>query len=450
MTLASVATPMLRRAGYDRERAGAILSAGGIGAVLSPPVMGAASFLIAELTRVPYLEVIRWSLVPTLLYYVSILLMIELDAARLPAADAMVEAEPLGRRCRGKVRCTSLNLAVLVRLLVLGVLRRARRRLEHGRSRSPASWLRRADTAVTPSRLLRALDDAGRRLVPVAITCAVAGILVGVVSLTGLGLKFSGILIGLSGGQLLPALLATAAVLLVLGLALPVTASYVVAAVITAPALVKLGVPEPAAHLFIFYFALLSEVTPPTALSCLAVSAITGGDPVPHDVEHVALRAARVRGAVPVRAAGRHGLLLVGPWPQVVLATTASAVAGIAALVAGAVGGWWSAPLGWPQRVAAGGGGAARSCRPFPRWTRSARCSPERCASAWGAEDDAVCCRPRRATPRGGDHREAVGAHVGDQLVRAGCRGRRARARPRAAASSRAASPRPRAPARRA
>jgi TRAP transporter 4TM/12TM fusion protein len=347
VTLASVATPMLRRAGYDRDRAGAILSAGGIGAVLSPPVMGAASFLIAELTRVPYLEVIRWSLVPTLLYYVSILLMIELDAARLPASEVAIEAEPVGRLLRrGWIHVA--NLAVLVALLVWGVS--AARAVVWSTALAVASsWLRRED-ALTPARLLRALDEAGRRLVPVGVTCAVAGILVGVVSLTGLGLKFSGILIGLSGGHLLPALVATAAALLVLGLALPVTASYVVAAVITAPALVKLGVPEPAAHLFIFYFALLSEVTPPTALSCLAVSAVTGGDP--YRTMWQTWRYALPAFVVPFLFAlpGGMALLLVGPWPRVVLAT-ATAIAGIAALVVG-VAGYWRRPFSWPARAA--------------------------------------------------------------------------------------------------
>jgi TRAP transporter 4TM/12TM fusion protein len=346
VTLASVATPVLRRAGYDREHAGAILSAGGIGAVLSPPVMGAASFLIAELTRVPYVEVIRWSLVPTLLYYVSILLTIELDAARRPPAEAEVAARPLGPLLRqGAVHL--LNVVVLVVLLVLG-FSAERAVLWSMAVAIAASWWTRAD-AVTPSRLLRALEDAGKRLVPVGITCAVAGILVGVVSLTGLGLKFSGILIGLSGGRLFPALLATAVVLLVLGLALPVTASYVVAAVITAPALVQLGVPEPAAHLFIFYFALLSEVTPPTALSCLAVSAVTGGSP--YRTMWITWRYALPAFVVPFLFAlpGGMTLLLVGPWPLVVLSTV-TAVAGIAALVAGASG-WWGGPLGWPQRA---------------------------------------------------------------------------------------------------
>jgi TRAP transporter 4TM/12TM fusion protein len=346
VTLASVATPMLRKAGYDREHAGAILSAGGIGAVLSPPVMGAASFLIAELTRVPYVEVIRWSLVPTLLYYVSILLMIDLDAARRPPTAAPIDAPSLGPLLRaGAVHL--LNVAVLVALLVLGFS--AERAVLWSMAAAVAtSWLRR-DTALTPARLARALADAGKRLVPVGVTCAVAGILVGVVSLTGLGLKFSAILIGFSGGRLLPALLATAAVLLVLGLALPVTASYVVAAVVTAPALVAIGVPEPAAHLFIFYFALLSEVTPPTALSCLAVSAITGGNP--YRTMWITWRYALPAFVVPFLFAlpGGMRLLLVGPWPEVLLATV-TAIAGMAAVVS-AVGGWWGGPLGWPYRV---------------------------------------------------------------------------------------------------
>lgn len=347
VTLASVATPMLRRAGYDRERAGAILSAGGIGAVLSPPVMGAASFLIAELTRVPYLEVIRWSLVPTLLYYVSILLMIQLDAARMPPSDAAVAVEPVGRLLRRGFLHLA-NLAVLVGLLVWGVSA-ARAVVWAIALAIAASWLRRED-ALTPARLLRAFDEAGRRLVPVGVTCAVAGVLVGVVSLTGLGLKLSGILIALSGGHLVPALLATAAALLVLGLALPVTASYVIAAVVTAPALVELGVAEPAAHLFIFYFALLSEVTPPTALSCLAVSAVTGGDP--YRTMWQTWRYALPAFVVPFLFAlpGGMALLLVGPWPTVLLAAV-TAVAGIAALVAGAAG-FWRRPLGWPARAA--------------------------------------------------------------------------------------------------
>jgi TRAP-type uncharacterized transport system fused permease subunit len=116
-------------------------------------------------------------------------------------------------------------------------------------------------------------------VVPVAATCACAGIIVGTVTMTGLGLKFSTILVALAGGSKVLALLYTAGILLILGLALPITASYIIAAVITAPALVKLGVPAFAAHMFIFYYSVLSEVSPPTALSPFAAAALTGGSP---------------------------------------------------------------------------------------------------------------------------------------------------------------------------
>src|SRR5690606_3180837 len=137
----------------------------------------------------------------------------------------------------------------------------------------------RPDTALWPRRLLDALEMGARGVLSVVATTAVAGIIVGVVNLTGLGLEFSSIIIGLAGGNLLLTLILAAVVLLILGLALPITASYIVAAVIVAPALIEMGVPEAAAHMFIFYYSVLSEVSPPTALACFAVSAITGGNP---------------------------------------------------------------------------------------------------------------------------------------------------------------------------
>jgi TRAP-type uncharacterized transport system fused permease subunit len=158
-----------------------------------------------------------------------------------------------------------------------------------------------------------------------------------VVNLTGLGLKLSGILVDMGGGLLLPTLVLTALVLLVLGLALPITASYVVAAVVTAPALQQLGVPLPAAHMFIFFYAVLSEVSPPTALSCVAVCAITGGDV--YRTMWITWRYALPAFVVPFLFAlpGGTALLLLGPWPDVVRAT-ATAMLGMVALVAGAAG----------------------------------------------------------------------------------------------------------------
>jgi TRAP-type uncharacterized transport system fused permease subunit len=140
------------------------------------------------------------------------------------------------------------------------------------------SFLRR-ETALTPPRLLGALRAGATGVLGVVATTATAGIIVGVVTLTGLGLKFSSIVIDYAGGSLLLTALFTALVVWIVGLAVPVTASYIICAVIAAPALIKLGVPDYAAHMFIFYYAVLSEVSPPTALSPFAAAAITGGDP---------------------------------------------------------------------------------------------------------------------------------------------------------------------------
>ena len=135
------------------------------------------------------------------------------------------------------------------------------------------------ETAITPKRLVKTLSDGSTSVLTAATTCATAGIIVGVVTLTGLGLKFSSIVIDYAGGNLLLTALYTALIVWIVGLAVPVTASYIICAVIAAPAMIKLGVPDVAAHMFIFYYAVLSEVSPPTALSPFAAAAITGGDP---------------------------------------------------------------------------------------------------------------------------------------------------------------------------
>src|SRR6187397_1553338 len=140
------------------------------------------------------------------------------------------------------------------------------------------SFLRK-ETALVPRKLVKALADGSIGAINAATTCACAGIVVGVVTLTGLGLKFSSILIAYAGGSLLLTAIYTSLVVWIIGLAVPVTASYIICAVIAAPALTKLGVPDFAAHMFIFYYAVLSEVSPPTALSPFAAAAITGGDP---------------------------------------------------------------------------------------------------------------------------------------------------------------------------
>ena len=275
--IGTVAYPMLAKAGFGKNAAGGLLAAGGLGAILSPPVLGAAAFLIAEFLKISYLDVIWMATIPTCLYYLALLIMVELDARIVGARDVVFAAEmSLGQLTR-RYGFHFLSLIAVVVFMLIGF--------------SPMlsvfwatitafalSFLRR-ECALVGDRLVRALADGSIGVLTAATTCASAGIIVGVVTLTGLGLKFSSIVIDYAGGSLLLTAIYTSLVVWIIGLAVPVTASYIICAVITAPALTKLGVPDFAAHMFIFYYALLSEVSPPTALSPFAAAAITGGDP---------------------------------------------------------------------------------------------------------------------------------------------------------------------------
>jgi len=275
--IGTVAYPMMKKAGFEKNAAGGLLAAGGLGAILSPPVLGAAAFLIAEFLKISYLDVIWMATIPTILYYLSLFIMVEIDSRRFGARDVVYKPEmTLGEMTR-RYGFHFVSLIAVVIFMVIGY--------------SPAlsvfyailttfalSFLRR-DTALVPKKLVRALADGSISALGAATTCACAGIVVGVVTLTGLGLKFSTIVIDYAGGSLLLTSIYTALIVWIIGLAVPVTASYIICAVVAAPAMIKLGVPDFATHMFIFYYAVLSEVSPPTALSPFAAAAITGGDP---------------------------------------------------------------------------------------------------------------------------------------------------------------------------
>jgi len=348
VTLGAVAWPLLKRSGYDRESAGGLLAAGGIGAILSPPVLGAASFLIAEILKISYLEVLIMASIPTILYYASILFMVEGDARRLSLKQVTL----------GKIDVIALtrqywfhfaSLVTIVIFMALGFT--AMTAVFYSILISIAtSYLNKA-SALYPKKLIRALAAGTKQVLGVASTCACAGIIVGVINLTGIGLKFSGIIVDLAGGNLYITLIFAAIVLLILGLALPITASYIVAAVMIAPALIKLGVPEAAAHMFIFYYAVLSEVSPPTALSPFAAAAITGGNPFKTTM--LAWKYTLPAFIVPFMFTASPegiGLLLKGPVMNIIIVTI-TAMAGVWAL-SGAVGGYLIRPVGLMERTA--------------------------------------------------------------------------------------------------
>lgn len=329
--IGTVAWPMLAKAGFEKNAAGGLLAAGGLGAIISPPVLGAAAFLIAEFLKIGYLDVIWMATIPTCLYYASLLFMVELDSLRFGAREVIFKQEmPLWQMVRrygfhfvsliavvvfmvlgyspmlsvfysvilafllsGLAKDTALAPPkLLAAITVLGILLfavSARVTLPEDPLFITAAILAVAlilmqyrgngEAKETNPKLVRALADGSIGVLGAATTCAAAGIIVGIVTLTGLGLKFSSIVIDYAGGSLLLTAIYTCLIVWVIGLAVPVTASYIICAVIAAPALIKLGVPDYAAHMFIFYYAVLSEVSPPTALSPFAAAAICGGDP---------------------------------------------------------------------------------------------------------------------------------------------------------------------------
>ena len=338
VTLGSVAYPMLAKAGYSRDAAGGLLAAGGIGAILSPPVLGAAAFLIAEFLKISYLDVIIMATIPTCLYYWSIFLMVELDAKKFGVKEiAFDKTYSLGQL----TYLYGFHFISLIAIMVIMVI---------GFTPIMAvfwatvitfafSFIRR-DTALFPKKLIRALRGGSIGVLTVASTCAAAGIIVGVVTLTGLGLKFSSIIIAYAGGSLFLTAVFTALIVWVIGLAVPVTASYIISAVIAAPAMIQLGVPDFAAHMFVFYYAILSEVSPPTALSCFAAAALTKGNPYKTTLYawKYTLPAFIVPFMFTLDLKG-VGILLKGSVSDVIW-TTITAFLGIAAL-AGGVEGWF-------------------------------------------------------------------------------------------------------------
>ncbi|WP_218061733.1 TRAP transporter permease [Planobispora rosea] len=352
VSVGSVAWPILRRAGYPREQGGGVLAAAGIGAILSPPTLGAAAFIIAEYMEVGYLTVLIYALIPTLLYYLGIFLAIEIDARRYGTRAVAVAVDaprlwPLLRRFGYHFS----SLFVIVVLMALG--QSPFRAVVYATLLAFALSFLDREHRLTPLRAARALAAGAMGVLPVAVTCAAAGMIVAVVTLTGLGLKASSLIVGVSGGVLAVTALMCALAVLLLGLAVPVTASFVIAAVIIAPALKNLGVSDAETYMFIFYYAVLSEVSPPTALSAFAASAITGGDAYRTMLAtwKYTLPAFLVPFAF-VLTPGGAGLLAQGTAGGILFAAGASALA-VAALAA-VTGGWPAGRSGVPVRALCG------------------------------------------------------------------------------------------------
>jgi len=350
MSVSPVMWPVLKRAGYSPNMAAGLIAAGGIGAVLSPPLMGAAAFLIMQFLGVSFWDVVVMVTVPTLLYYLGTFFVVEFEARKY----AFTPPESSGMTVWTVMRTRGYHLISLVVLVILLGLGRSPEDsaiwailttvLTSFLSKHRTEWL-------VPRRLWAATVEGASNMLPVAGLLAAAGMIVGTFSLTGLGLKISSLIMAWSGGSPILALFLAMVASFVIGLSLPITATYIMTVVMVAPALVKVGLPAHVAHLLAFYFAVLSEVSPPVGLSPSAAAAVTGGNPFGAMMQawKYSLPAFLVPFLFSASTTGANLLIVGASLPGFILATVTSAAA-LLFLSLGIVG-YLRAPLATTERV---------------------------------------------------------------------------------------------------
>ena len=340
-----VTIPLMKRVGYRPAFAGGVEAVASSGGLLAPPVMGAAAFLMAEFTEIPYSEVALAALGPALLYYIAVFIQVHLVAEREELPNVKPEDLP---RIEGMLRgalmfvvplavliyClfvkflapdTSVIYATAALLLIMAAVNRA---------------------SLRPRELLSVIESTGRSLVQPVVIAALAGLILGVVNITGLGSTLSQALILMASDALPVLLVFTAFASIVLGMGMPAVAIYILLAVLVAPALQEFGIEPLAAHLFIYYFGIMSYVTPPMAFACFVSGPMAGADPFRTGIEGMKLSV--VAYVAPFLFVLYPELLLVGHWLDVVLAM-ATAIAGAGCLAA-AVAGFIIRRLHWLER----------------------------------------------------------------------------------------------------
>ena len=279
VTTGTFTIPLMRTVGYHPQFAAAVEAVASTGGQLMPPVMSATAFVMAEITGISYLQIAIAASVPSLLYFLAVYFMIDYEARNLGLEGTPRDELPILGVVVRQGGHLILPVFVLVYALVVMQTSPLKAALLALIAIVVVSWLRRA-SRMGPGRLIAALRDGMYGMGDIATSCALAGIIVGVFSLTGLGLKFASALVALSGGELWLALVLTMIVCIVLGMGMPTVAAYVITAAAVAPALVQLGVPLLAAHLFVLYFAAVSTITPPVAVTVFATAGMAGAPPM--------------------------------------------------------------------------------------------------------------------------------------------------------------------------
>jgi len=344
VTTGSFTIPLMKRLGYPPVFAGAVEAVASTGGQLMPPVMGAAAFVMAEMIEAPYWQIVVAAILPAILYYLSVGAMLYLRADRLNLRS--LDRSELPSLKATLIRGSYLIIPVAVLVYLLLWLRYSP--MKAGIYTVASLWVVSLVNSVIRKKrfpweaVLSGLERAGRTMVSVAAACGTAGIIIGVVSLTGLGVRFSQLVLDLAHNNLALTLVFTMVACIVLGMGLPTTAAYIITAVLGVPALVKLGVPLLAAHMFILYFACLSFITPPVALAAYAASGIAEANAM--STGFAAWKLGIAGFIVPFMFVHNPPLLLQGSLAQVILAAVTS-ILGVAALAI-SVEGWLKRPVG--------------------------------------------------------------------------------------------------------
>jgi len=324
--------PMMKRTGFQPHFAGAVEATASTGGQIMPPVMGAAAFVMAEFTGLPYITVCKHALIPAVLYYISVFMAIHFEALRTNLRGMLDTVPKLGMVLLTKGHLL-LPVAVILYLMFAGYTPMYACIFAIISVLILANFRR--ETRMGILKILEALEEGAKGTLSVAVACACAGIVIGVINLTGLGLKFTSFVLFLAGESLAPALLFTMGAGIILGMGLPTTAAYIVMAALLVPALVKLGIPTIAAHMFAFYYAIISAITPPVALAVYAGAGLAGAN-----MWKTGLAAVRIGAPgfiVPFMFAYSPSLLFVGS-PITILTSIATSTLGVVMLAAGMIG----------------------------------------------------------------------------------------------------------------
>lgn len=330
----SFTIPLMKRNGYQAHFAGAVEACASSGGQLMPPIMGAAAFIIAEFLNIPYIAVVGAAIIPALLFYSTVLFGVHFEACRLGLRGLPKSELPSARAVLKEGWHYLIPLILLVYFLAVVQYSPIRAGFYAIVSMFVVSFFRR-ETWLTWEKFRDGCVSSARNAVGVALACATAGIVVGTINLTGVGLKLSAFIAILSGGSVWLAMILTGVVVIFLGMGLPTTAAYIVAGTMAAPALVNLGLLPLGAHLFVFYFAIISAITPPVALAAYAAAGIAQASPI--RIGFTACRLGLAAFIIPFLFALAPALLAQAPWYEVIY-STATAFIGTGALAAGTTG----------------------------------------------------------------------------------------------------------------